>query len=210
MGQLFNVSDTIPPGDRDEAVAFFERILGNSNPLNVELGSGNGHFLAEWAMRHPGQNFVGTEILSGRARKFQSKVDKRGITNLVVFRGDVRRFVWEFLHEEMVEEFIALFPDPWPKKRHHKHRLLSAPFIRMLRGRLTHGGVVTVATDSVEYREFILSEFEEAGGFRSLFHDGFGEYPSDYPETLFFKRFKAQGWNISYMRFEKADENTIH
>jgi tRNA (guanine-N7-)-methyltransferase len=227
MESLLNVSDTIPPADRGAAVAFFARLFGEleraddeqavrldgampragdqqaARPLVVELGSGNGHFLAEYAAKHREKNFVGTEILSGRARKLQAKVGKRNLPNVVVFRGEVRRFVWEFLYEEMVEEFITLFPDPWPKKRHHKHRLLNGPFFDMLRVRLVQDGVVSMATDSAEYRDWILGEIGKSGGFTSLFEGGYSSYPADYPETLFLKRFKEDGREVNFMRFRK-------
>lgn len=212
MESLLNVSDTIPPADREAAVAFFARLFGElaragdeqaARPLVVELGSGNGHFLAEYAAKHREKNFVGTEILSGRARKLQAKAGKRNLSNVVVFRGEVRRFVWEFLYEEMVEEFITLFPDPWPKKRHHKHRLLNRPFIEMLRVRLVQDGVVSMATDSAEYRDWILGEIGKSGGFTSIFEEGYSSYPADYPETLFLKRFKEDGREVNFMRFRK-------
>jgi tRNA (guanine-N7-)-methyltransferase len=198
------LSEIIPPGDREEMRRYFHRLFGNRNPLAVEIGSGNGHFLVEYAQSHPDRNFIGTELLAGRARKFQSKIDKRSLRNVVVFKGDARRFVWEFLYEETVEEFILLFPDPWPKKRHHKHRILSSAFIRMLEKRLLPGGTVSVATDFPEYRDRILEEFAKNSGFLDPGGTGYGGYPEEYPTSLFQERFRREGRDIFFIRFRKA------
>jgi tRNA (guanine-N7-)-methyltransferase len=205
MRVILRVDEEIPPENRQEAVGYFRSLFGNSNPLVVELGSGNGHFLVEWAVKCPDRNYIGTEILSGRADKFRAKVEKRNLANLVIFRGEIRRFVWEFLHEGMVDEFVTLFPDPWPKKRHHKHRLLSGPFIDMLELRLVPGGFVSIATDSAEYREWILQAFDAHPRFRNLFGGGYASYPADYPETLFLRRFRDQNKEVFFMRFGKEE-----
>jgi tRNA (guanine-N7-)-methyltransferase len=204
MGVVLRVDGEIPPENREEAERYFHGLFGNSNPLVVELGSGNGHFLVEWAVRHPDRNYVGTEILSGRTEKFKAKVEKRNLPNLLIFRGEIRRFVWEFLHERTVHEFVSLFPDPWPKKRHHKHRLISGPFVGMLERRLVPGGSVSIATDSADYREWILEVFAANTGFRNLFGVGYAPYPADYPDTLFLRRFRDQRKEVFFMRFGKG------
>jgi tRNA (guanine-N7-)-methyltransferase len=203
VGPFFDLKEVLPPESRDQSILYFERIFGNRNPVIVEIGSGNGHFLVDFAIQRPHYNFVGTEILYGRASKFASKVQKRGLKNIIVFWGDTRRFVWEFLYENSVEEFIVLFPDPWPKKRHHKHRMLSVRFIEMLYLRLVTGGVVSVATDYAEYRDFIIGEFSKVSGFRNTFLAGYSDYPDDYPKTLFEYRFREQGKKLFYMEWKK-------
>jgi tRNA (guanine-N7-)-methyltransferase len=205
---LFSLSETIPPLSREEMYRYFLNIFGNCNPLVVEIGSGNGHFLVECAMCQSERNFVGTEILGGRARKFHSKIEKRKLKNLVVFKGDARQFVWEYLYEGTVQEFIILFPDPWPKKRHHKHRILTSAFIQMLRVRLKTGGLVSVATDYSEYRDMILEGFEKNGGFSLLLKEGFGNYPKNFPKTIFQEKFKKEGKEIFFMQFQKNPDRS--
>jgi tRNA (guanine-N7-)-methyltransferase len=205
---LFSLSETISPSNREEMHRYFFDIFGNHNPLLVEIGSGNGHFLVECAMCQNGRNFIGTEILGGRARKFHSKIVKRKLQNIVVFKGDARQFVWEYLYEETVEEFIILFPDPWPKNRHHKHRILTSAFIQMLRVRLKNGGLVSIATDSSYYWYVIFLEFEKNGGFSVLLKGGFGEYPGNFPSTIFQERFKKERREIYFMQFQKNPEQS--
>lgn len=206
MNRFFILSDVIPPENREEQTRFFQGIFGNTNPLIVEIGSGNGHFLVEIAMRNPHKNFIGTEILGGRARKFNSKVLKRGLKNIAIFKGDARQFVWEFLYEETVEEFIILFPDPWPKRKHHKHRILTQPFINMLKQRLIKGGTITISTDNEDYRDWIIEEFKKTGSFKNLFKEGFSQWPDHYPESLFKERFRKMQRPIYFMQYKKISE----
>ena len=104
----------------------------------------------------------------------------------------------------MVEEFFILFPDPWPKKRHHKHRLITPPFIGMLHLRLFEGGRVSIATDHSEYRDHILSVFEKNSGFANRFSEGFAPYPESYPTSIFEQRFTRQKKSIFFMQYIKA------
>lgn len=203
MSSFFNLSDTIPPENRDESHDFFKNIFGNTNPLVVEIGSGNGHFLVKYAIKYPEKNFVGTETLSDRAKKFYAKIEKRGLKNIVVFKGDGRQFVWEYLYENSVQEFIILFPDPWPKKRHHKHRLLNTAFINIVHVRLVPGGNISIATDHEKYRDWIINEFNNVEGFVSLFKDGYSEYPDHYPKSLFEERLRNKGSKLYYLKYKK-------
>ncbi len=204
---LFNIIDIIPPANRDEAILYFAGIFGNRNPLSVEIGSGNGHFLVDSAQLHPERNFIGIELLTGRAKKFFSKVEKRNLKNIAVYRGDARRFVWEFLYENMVSEFFIMFPDPWPKKRHHKHRIITIPFINMIQYRLVLQGKISIATDHEEYRERIFSLFQNNRGFASSFREGFAPYPDEYPKSIFEERFRKAKMSVYFMQYTKISED---
>ena len=190
MGSLIHIADVIPPENSRKAIT-------------VEIGSGNGHFLVDQAIEYPDRNFIGTEILNGRVKKFHSKIEKRILKNIVVFKGDVRRFVWEFLFEQTVSEFIILFPDPWPKTKHHKHRILKTEFISMLHYRLVQGGTVTLATDFLAYRDWILKEFIKNGGFQCIHQGENSLYPDSYSKTLFQEKFEKEGREIYFLRFRK-------
>jgi tRNA (guanine-N7-)-methyltransferase len=203
MAVFFNLTDVIPPLNREESLSYFAKLFGNKNPLVVELGSGNGHFLVEYAALNTDINFIGTEILIGRAKKFSKKAEKKRLNNVAIFRGDSRRFVWDFIYEETVSEFIILFPDPWPKKRHHKHRLLTRKFIRMLFLRLVPGGKVSLATDYEEYRDFIIEEFTYVEGFKTRFKERYSEYPDNYPLSLYQEKLRNEGKRLYYMQYMK-------
>lgn len=205
MQTYFDLIDTIPPGSREESLNFFKGLFNNNNPFIVEIGSGNGHFLVEFALKNPDKNFIGTEILNERAKKFHVKIQRGGFKNVVVFRGDSRRFLWDFIFEDTVEEFIIFFPDPWPKRRHHKHRLLNGTFIDMLHFRLIPGCIVSIATDYPEYRDWIIEEFNKTGGFINLFEKGYNLFPDYFPKSLFEERFRKAGHNIYYIKYKKVN-----
>jgi tRNA (guanine-N7-)-methyltransferase len=204
MERFFDVSGEIPPDSREEAPGYFERLFGRRAPLTVEIGSGNGHFLVARAEAEPGRDFVGTEILGGRARKFHAKIQKRGLPNIVVFKGDGRRFVWEYLYRDMVSEFVVMFPDPWPKKKHHKHRILKRSFLQMLHLRLEPEGTLCVVTDDQGYRDWILEEISGVEGLVPLFPEGFTGYPEQLPPSLFELRFRDRGRRLYHARYRKA------
>jgi len=204
MKTFFNLSNEIPPDSREEQSHYFRDIFGNDHPLIVEIGSGNGHFLVEYALQHPEKNYIGTEILGGRARKFNQKVEKRRMNNIVVYKGDVRQFLWEYIYEDSISEFIVNFPDPWPKKRHHKHRLLQHAFIEMLHARLKSGGIVSIATDDALYRDWIIEQFKKTAGFRNLHQDGYTRYPDHFPKSLFEQRFREENRNLFFLQYEKV------
>ena len=203
MRILFNLSEEIPPGNREEQLDYFREKFVNSHPLVVEIGSGNGHFLVEKALQNPECNFIGTEILGGRARKFSDKVEKRGMSNIIIFKGDARQFVWEYLYEDTVSEFIIMFPDPWPKKRHHKHRLFQKSLLQMLHHRLISGGRISIATDHILYRDWIIEEFRKTGGFRNVNPENFTKYPDHFRGSLFEVRFRRENRILYFMQYEK-------
>ena len=203
MNKFFTFENIIPPANKAESLKFFEDLFGNNNPLIVEIGSGNGHFLVDYAQTKPNYNFIGTEILGGRAKKFYKKITKRNLRNIAIFKGDARIFIWEYLYEEMVFEFIILFPDPWPKKRHHKHRLLKEKFIGMLAHRLKSSGIISIATDHEEYRDWIIEEFNKVKELEPVYSSLYSSYPKEYPSTLFLERFKEHGKIIYFMRYRK-------
>jgi tRNA (guanine-N7-)-methyltransferase len=204
MKTLFNLSEEIPPDSREEQKRYFDGLFAKCNPLVVEIGSGNGHYLVEAAEENPEVNYIGTEILGGRAKKFNRKIEKRNLHNIVIFKGDARQFVWEFLYDETVNRFIIMFPDPWPKKRHHKHRLLKSVFIEMLHRRLVKGGLVSVTTDDAPYRDWIIDEFRRVGGFTPLHEKAYTRYPDQLPRSLFEKRFREEERELYFMEYRKA------
>ncbi len=200
---LITLIDEIPPDSRKEQLRYFMNLFGNPNPLVVEIGSGNGHFLVEYARQHPEKNCIGTEILGGRARKFNQKVEKNNLRNIVIYKGDARRFVWEFLFESTVQEFIIMFPDPWPKKKHHKHRLLQHMFIQMLGKRLVSGGIISITTDDPPFRDWLTEEFKVVGELQPLYSKGYTSYPENYPKSLFEERFRKVNRDIFFLQYEK-------
>lgn len=122
-----------------------------SQPLEVELGSGDGGFLVAWASRWPAHNFLGIERLLGRIRKTDRKGRRAGLTNLRLLRLEASYVVEYLLPSASTHALHVYFPDPWPKRRHWKNRLVNDRFPALARRVLAPGGRVYLRTDDQDY-----------------------------------------------------------
>jgi len=103
-----------------------KEVFTTSKPLEVELGAGDGSFLAQWAALHPERNFLGVERLLGRLRKINRKAVRLGLTNVRLMRIEAAYFLEYMLPSNSVSALHIYFPDPWPKRKQRKHRLINA------------------------------------------------------------------------------------
>lgn len=143
----------------------WEREFGRSAPLTLEIGFGNGEFLTRTAADEPTSNHIGVEMTWGSIRRASTLAARRGLANVRVLWEDARTaLAWDFA-EESLTRITALYPCPWPKKRHAKFRLFQPPFITLCNSRLKSDGTLVVVTDSVGYRDQMLAEncLEETG-----------------------------------------------
>jgi tRNA (guanine-N7-)-methyltransferase len=135
------------------------RLFPKAQPLEVELGSGDGSFLAAYARQHPGHNFIGVERLLGRIRKMDRKGRRAGLTNLRGVRIESAYFLQYLLPAHSALALHIYFPDPWPKRKHRRHRLINDRFPALARGALAPGGTVYLRTDDPDYFEQITAVF---------------------------------------------------
>ena len=126
-------------------------LFPTSQPLEVELGCGDASFIAEYAARHPDRNFIGVERLLGRIRKVDRKGRRAGLLNLRGVRIECAYFLEYLLPPHSATALHVYFPDPWPKKKHRKNRLVNERFPELARAALTSGGVVYLRTDDEDY-----------------------------------------------------------
>lgn len=126
-------------------------MFARTQPLEIELGSGDGSFLAQHAALHRARNFVGVERLLGRLRKLDRKVRRLDLDNVRAMRIEAAYFLEFLLPPGSAQAMHVYFPDPWPKRRHHKHRLINARFPLLARQALADGGMVYLRTDDAEY-----------------------------------------------------------
>jgi tRNA (guanine-N7-)-methyltransferase len=165
------------------------RLFPKSQPLEVELGSGDGSFLAAYARQHPERNFIGVERLLGRIRKLDRKGRRAGLTNLRGVRIECSYFVQFLLPAHSVLALHIYFPDPWPKRRHQHHRLINDRFPALAHQVLAPGGTVYLRTDDSGYSEQMKTVFGDNPLFR----------PVETPEALaalltdFERDFQARG-----------------
>ena len=133
----------------------FARIFGRCGPVHIEVGSGKGTFLVHQAQALPEVDFLGIEWAGKYYRYAVDRIGRHGLRNVRIVRTDAATFLRDFVHEASVECFHIYFPDPWPKKRHHKRRFLQSANVDVLLRCLKPGGRIQIATDHTEYFEQI-------------------------------------------------------
>jgi len=164
-------------------------LFPTSQPLEVELGSGDGSFLVEYARRHPARNFIGVERLLGRMRKLDRKGRRAGLTNLRGVRIECAYFLEYLLPPRSAVALHIYFPDPWPKRRHRHHRLINERFPTLARQALAPDGRVYLRTDDEDYFQQMVAVFEADNEFRRA------ETPDELATLMtdFEKDFQARG-----------------
>jgi tRNA (guanine-N7-)-methyltransferase len=172
-------------------------VFGSDRPVEIDLGCGKGGFLVWVAGQRAGHNFLGVERQLKRLRKVDKKVLRAGLANVRLLRVEAGYFVAKLVPDHSVAAYHILFPDPWPKRRHAKHRLFQPAFVDELYRTLGQGGVVNVATDDADYfahiREVMSEKFVETK-------------PEVLPSeamTEFEKIFVAEGKPIARARFHR-------
>ena len=188
--------------DRPNWNALFE----NENPLHLEVGFGNGKFLIEMAAREPDCNFIGMDFYHKGIRKVITRINKLQTKNIRIIYGDAREKVPLFFEDRNLDKIYINFPDPWPKKRHYKRRLIKPPFIDMIAGKLITDGEIHVATDSEPYALEILEFFEAHPLLKNKIGAGVMRGSrGDLPRSKYENNFINAGEKIYYLDFVKCN-----
>jgi len=172
-------------------------IFGRAAPLHVDLGCGDGLFLCELAQRYPGRNFLGVERLVGRVAKACRKAD--ALDNVRILNVENSYAVRYLLPETSVETFYLLFPDPWPKRRHQRRRIVKVDFLDSIHRALANDGFFRIATDQLDYFEQIRGLAENHSGFAIVDVNDASLTQIDLPITKFERRFREM--NAPIYRF---------
>jgi tRNA (guanine-N7-)-methyltransferase len=174
-------------------------VFPGQGPVEIELGAGDGGYILEWARRNPGTRFVAVERLLGRARKIVKRTQAEGLANLKTLRLESAYTVRWLFPPGGARCAHILFPDPWPKKRHHKRRLIQLPFLEDLRRMLEPGGEARFVTDHAEYFQWAGEVWASAPGWTAAPLWEWGEDPL----TDFQKVFPAEGRGVHRMRWRR-------
>lgn len=179
----------------------WKAIFGREAPLEVDIGFGKGEFLVELSSRHQEVDYVGLEVSRKRAMKLRDKLVRLDRRNVKLVYGDASHLVPLLFAPGSVGGFTINFPDPWPKRRHHKRRLVTRGFGETLARALAARGSITLATDFRPYAEQMLEELSGVAGLEPQFGRGFAESLPDRVETLYERKFREEGRTNHYLRF---------
>lgn len=184
-------------------------IFGNTQPMEIDLGCGDGTFLVKMAQHYPERNFLGVERLLGRVRGVCRQIDELGLTNAKVLRLESHYTLEWLLARESVSRLHLLCPDPWPKARHHKRRLVQQDFLTTLHHTLTPNGEFLFKTDHPEYFEWVHEQMDTFNNPNKKFTPL--PWPADntadsfyYPKTDFQQLWESEGKIIHRVRFGKV------
>lgn len=156
----------------------FYRVFGNDNPVVIEIGFGMGESTVRIARENPNINYLGIEVFLYGFSKLLSTIAKENLTNLRIMRYDAVQVLEDMIEDDSVSGFHIFFPDPWPKKRHHKKRLVQLPFTTLLAQKLKKGGYIYCVTDWEDYANQILSVLEATPGMVNPYAGGCAGFDS--------------------------------
>lgn len=181
-----------------------DAVFGRRAPRVLEIGFGNGEVLVELARGHPERDYLGIDVYEPGIGRLLAAAADAGLTNLRVLRGDAAELLRESFAPASLETILILFPDPWPKKRHHKRRLVQPAFVELLADRLVPGGIVHLATDWEDYAEHMLAVLEAGPSLENVAGAGrFYSAAHERPVTKFERRGTRLGNVVRDLRFRR-------
>ena len=180
----------------------FVDIFGNTNPIIVEIGFGMGDATWQIAKANPNINYIGIEVHTPGVGKLLSEIQKNELKNLYIIEYDAMEVLQNMFGDNSINGFHIFFPDPWPKKKHHKRRMLQRPRTDLLAKKLSAGGYLYFVTDWLEYAEFALEQLTDTPGLKNKY-EGFAEPQLWRNQTKFERKGMAADRVITEIFFEK-------
>ncbi len=180
--------------------------FGHVAPVILEIGFGNGESLLAMAAAQPQTNFIGVEVHRPGVGQLLMLLAERGIGNVRLVCDDAKEFLARQVPDASLHGLQLFFPDPWPKARHHKRRLVQPDFVQLVRRKLRVGGRLHMATDWQHYAEHMLAVMTQAPGYRN--EAGAGQYaarPGHRPLTKFERRGQRLGHGVWDLVFSRVD-----
>lgn len=184
------------------------QLFGRQAPLTLEIGFGNGESLVEMAAAYPEQDFLGIEVHTPGIGHAMLAAEKSGVSNLRLVCGDAMEVLTQQVPDGALNRINLYFPDPWPKARHHKRRILQGTFLDLAARKLRPDGTLNIATDWANYADHIDETMASRPDFqRAERREHGGDRPLDRPTTKFERRGLKLGhriWDWVYRRLPAA------
>ena len=185
-------------------------IFGNPHPLALEIGCGTGHFILEQALKQPDINFVAIDIYNKGCLKTCAKIDDAGVENVRVMRVEARWLMEKGLQPESLAAVYINCPDPWPKKRHRRRRLVNRDFLTSLAHYLVPGGNFFFSTDFDDYAEDVAEQIRDLTGYRNMLQSDWEYALSGYPISKYMQRFLDRGQPIYFLHHQRDTAVSRH
>lgn len=182
----------------------FDETFGRRAPRVLEIGFGDGDTLAHLASTQPGTDFIGIEVHRPGLGRLLNRITRDGSTNVRLLCHDAVEVLQHQIGPATLSGVNIFFPDPWPKKRHHKRRLIQAGFLDLLAPRMRAGATLHVATDWMPYAEHIVACLETAPGFAAAAPRTAEELEALRPETKFERRGRRLGHEVRDIVYTRA------
>jgi tRNA (guanine-N7-)-methyltransferase len=206
-GRLGREVSALPDGPLD-----LDRWFGRSAPVLLEIGSGMGETTAQLALAAPDLNYLAVEVYKPGLAQLLLRVESLDIENLRLLRGDAVDLLTRHVPEGSLAGVRIFFPDPWPKKKHHKRRLVQPEFVALVASRLAVGGTLHLATDWEHYAEQMLAVCSAEPTLRNRFADqpgGWAPRPEWRPVTKFENRARAEDRVSHDLMFDRLPPDQV-
>lgn len=182
-----------------------KELFGNDKPVKIEYCSGNGTWIIDKAINHPEYNWVAVEKMFERVRKLWAKMKNRRVPNLVILAGEGYTATKHYIPSNSVDEIFVNFPDPWPKDRHAKHRIIQPKFVQEMQRILAPEKTAMLVTDDVDYSGIMVEEMLSAKGFSPCYEAPYFRHEHEGYGTSFFEElWRSKGKKIHYHQFKKV------
>lgn len=182
----------------------FTEIFNNTNPVTMEIGFGMGHATIEIAKANPEMNYLGSEVHVPGVGRLLSEIKKNQLKNLYILNHDALEVLDVMIPDNSIFGFHIFFPDPWPKKKHHKRRLIQRPHTDILARKLSPGGYIYFATDWEEYAQSAMDELSLTEGLHNKY-EGYAPHQEWRPRTKFERKGIEAGREIRELFFVKDE-----
>lgn len=181
----------------------FKEIFNREARAVLEIGFGMGETTAAIAKANPDWNLLGAEVYRAGVGSLLARIEQQGLSNIRIIEHDVVEVLCNMIKPESLDAVHIYFPDPWPKKRHHKRRLIQPAFLDLLAPRLKTGGVLHMATDWPHYADQMLEVCSSHPQLKNRSTQGFSPRPDWRPVTKFESRGMRLGNPVADLIFER-------
>jgi len=185
----------------------WSQIFASDKPMVFEIGCGVGDFAVQMAALHPQWNYLALDYYNKGCLKTCKRADKAGLDNLLVVRDEARSFMERCIPRKSLRAVVINCPDPWPKIRHRKRRLVNAEFVGFLKEFMATGADLYFATDFVDYGQDVAALMPAVAGFENILAPDLFRHELDgYPLSKYMIKFMAEGKQIYYIHYRTLEQ----